>query len=52
MSRSVPELHAEIARYQRLIRDISDQAMRVKLRELLAETEAELAVAHARNRTD
>jgi hypothetical protein len=49
MNRSEAELHAEIERYKRLIRDIGDEPMRAKLRELLAETEAELAAARTRN---
>ena len=42
MSESIAELQPEIDRYRRLIAAISDQLMRDKLRELIAEAEAKM----------
>jgi hypothetical protein len=43
MDRNAVELQAEIARYERLARAITDRKMRTRLNELRAEAEAQLA---------
>jgi hypothetical protein len=43
MDRNAVELEAEIARYERLARAITDPQMRTRLNELRVEAEAQLA---------